>query len=326
MTSENTITTDALLNMYRKMVLIRQYEDHLHRLFLQGQVPGTLHQYQGQEASAVGVCSALRKTDAMFSTHRPVGHFLAKGASLNAITAEIWGKATGCAGGKGGQMHLVDMSVAAPPSNAIVGGNIPIATGMAIGFQMQGSDAVAVCFFGDGASNTGAFHEGLNFAAVKKAPVVFVCENNLYAASTSIRETVLVRNIAERAGAYGIPGVIVDGMDVIAVHQAAVQAVARARKGDGPTFLECKTYRYSGHSRGDAGGYRSKEEVESWRQKDPIPRCRTLLMQEHQVTAKALAEIDDACMKEIESAVAFARSSADPLPATCFEHVFTERI
>lgn len=324
--SGKAMPTETLLDMYRRMVLIRKYEDYLHRLFLQGQVPGTLHQCQGQEASAVGVCSALRVTDAMFSTHRPVGHFLAKGASLNAITAEIWGKGTGCAGGKGGQMHLVDMSVTSPPSNAIVGGNIPIATGMAIGFRMQGLDSVAVCFFGDGASNTGAFHEGLNFAAVKKAPVVFVCENNLYAASTSIRETVLVKDIAERAAAYGMPGVIVDGMDVVAVYRAAVQAVARARKGDGPTLLECKTYRYSGHSRGDACGYRSKEEVESWRKKDPIPRCRALLLEEHPVTKKALAAIEDACTKDIEAAVVLARSSADPAPATCFEHVFTERI
>ena len=168
------------------MVLIRRYEDHLYRLFLQGLVPGTLHQCQGQEAVAVGVCSALRRDDVIFSTHRPVGHLLAKGASLDAITAEIWGKATGCAGGKGGQMHLADFAVGAMVSNAIVGANIPIATGSAMAFRLRGLDRVAVSFFGDGAANIGAFHEGINLAAVKDAPVVFVCENNLYAASTHI--------------------------------------------------------------------------------------------------------------------------------------------
>ena len=183
----DAITAEILTEWYRRMSLIRRYEDHLYRLFLQGLVPGTLHQCQGQEAVAVGVCAALRRDDVIFSTHRPVGHLLAKGASIEAITAEIWGKATGCAGGKGGQMHLVDFAVGAMPSNAIVGANIPIATGAAIGFRLRRLDRVAVSFFGDGASNIGTFHEGINLAAVRNAPVVFVCENNLYAASTTSR-------------------------------------------------------------------------------------------------------------------------------------------
>ena len=220
-------TFDGLFDAYRRMVLIRRFEDHLFALFLQGLVPGTLHQCQGQEAVAVGVCAALDQEDAIFSTHRPVGHFIAKGCGLRSIAAELWGKATGCAGGKGGQMHLTDISVGAYPSNAIVGANIPIATGAALAFRLAKTKRVAVSFFGDGATNIGAFHEGLNLAAVKNAPVIFVCENNQYAASTHISLATRVPQISERAKAYGIPGFTVDGMNVLAVHQTARQAVAR---------------------------------------------------------------------------------------------------
>src|SRR3989304_1511504 len=210
------------MEMFRRMVLIRVFEDRLYHLFLQGLVPGTLHQYQGQEAIAVGVCSALRENDLIFSTHRPVGHAIAKGVPLTAIAAELWGKVTGCARGRGGQMHLVDASIGMAPSNAIVGANIPIAAGAAIGFKLLGLDRVAISFFGDGASNTGAFHEGLNLAAVKNAPVVFVCENNQYAASTHISLSMRVEAIADRAMAYGIPGYSLDGMDVLSVDVSAI--------------------------------------------------------------------------------------------------------
>src|SRR5690349_21841291 len=213
--ASSSTSTESLLDWFRRMVLIRRFEDRLYQLCRQGIVPGTLHQCQGQEASAVGVCAALRTDDIVFSTHRPVGHLLAKGASVRAIAAEIWGKVTGCAAGKGGQMHLSDMSVGVPPSNAIVGANIPIAAGAAIGFKLRGIDRVAVSFFGDGASNIGAFHEGINLAAVTKAPVVFVCENNLYAASTHMTLTTGIDDIADRARSYGIPGRPVDGMDVV---------------------------------------------------------------------------------------------------------------
>jgi pyruvate dehydrogenase E1 component alpha subunit len=307
------------------MVLIRRYEDHLYRLFLQGQVPGTLHQCQGQEAVAVGVCAALRVDDVIFSTHRPVGHLLAKGASLAAITAEIWGKATGCAGGKGGQMHLLDLSVGAMPSNAIVGANIPIAAGAALGFKLRGLDRVAVSFFGDGAANIGAFHEGINMAAVKAAPVLFVCENNLYAASTHISLASKIADVAERAAGYGIPGQVVDGMDVIAVHRAASAAVARARGGGGPTLLECKTYRYPGHSRGDPGNYRDQAELEAWRRRDPVVHCRRLLADELGRPETELDEIDRACQLEIEEAVRFAIDSPDPLVSAVLQHVYAER-
>jgi TPP-dependent pyruvate/acetoin dehydrogenase alpha subunit len=316
-------TTKHVLEMFRRMVLIRRFEDHLFRLFLQGLVPGTLHQCQGQEASAVGVCYALRDDDAVFSTHRPVGHLLAKGASLNAVAAEIWGKATGCAGGKGGQMHLMDKRITVPPSNAIVGANIPIATGMALGFKLQGKGSVAVSFFGDGASNTGAFHEGVNFASVKKAPVVFVCENNLYGASTHISEATLIEDIADRARSYGISGIKVDGMDVIEVHEAAARAVARARRGEGPTLIECKTYRYSGHSRGDPCGYREKREVQYWKEeRDPIKKCRELLKSERGESETHLEEIEQSCQREVEEAVAFAERSPHPEPESCLEHVY----
>ena len=315
-----------MLEMFRKMVLIRRFEDHLHRLFLQGKVPGTLHQYQGQEAVAVGVCStALGNDDMMFSTHRPVGHFLAKGCSPAKIAAELFGKATGCAGGKGGQMHLSDMSVFAPPSNAIVGANVPIATGAALGFKLRGLDRVAVSFFGDGAANIGAAHKGFNLAAVKDAPVVFVCENNLYGASTHQSKAMRIPDIARRADAYGMPGVIVNGMDVMAVHRAATEAVCRAREGKGPTFLECKTYRYTGHSRGDPCGYRSEEEVAHWKSLDPIPRMRKLLAEQHAKTEAELDEIERRCQTEVEDAVRFAQSSPDAAPQSVYEHVFAER-
>lgn len=316
---------EQLREMYRRMVLIRRYEDHLYRLFLQGQVPGTLHQCQGQEGVAVGVCMALRNDDVIFSTHRPVGHLLAKGASLRAISAEIWGKATGCAGGKGGQMHLQDPSVGAMPSNAIVGANIPIAAGAALGFKLRGLDRVAVSFFGDGAANIGAFHEGINLAAVKAAPAVFVCENNLYAASTHISLASRVVDIAERAAAYGIPGQVVDGMDVTAVHRAAAAAVVRARSGAGPTLLECKTYRYPGHSRGDPGNYRQQAELEAWRRRDPLLHCRRLLCEDHGQSADQIGRIEQECQDQIEQAVQFARESPDPPAGDVAKCVYAER-
>jgi TPP-dependent pyruvate/acetoin dehydrogenase alpha subunit len=313
---------ERLLEAFATMVLIRRYEEHLYQLFLQGLVPGTLHQCQGQEAVAVGVCSALRRDDLIYSTHRPVGHLIAKGALLEAITAEIWGKATGCVGGKGGQMHLADFAVGAMVSNAIVGANIPIATGSAMSFRLQGLDRVAVSFFGDGASNIGAFHEGLNLAAVQDAPAVFVCENNLYAASTNFALTSRITDIAARAAAYGMPGVVVDGMDVEAVYAAARTAVARARAGQGPTLIEAKTYRYRGHSRGDPGGYRERDEHAAWMARDPIERLRRRLIGDFVLDAARLDEIEAKAQAMVEAAVEFARQSPEPSPESGLEHVF----
>lgn len=308
------LTTDQLLSKYQQMVTIRQFEDRLYQLFLQGIVPGTLHQYQGQEAVAVGVCSALRSEDVIFSTHRPVGHAIAKGMPLNTIAAEIFGKEYGCAGGKGGQMHLTDVSVGMMPSNAIVGANIPIATGAGLGFQLLEVDRLAVSFFGDGASNTGAFHEGINLAAVKHAPVIFICENNQYAASTHYSLVMKVENIADRASAYGIPGVIVDGMDVLEVYKATLEAVKRACSGLGPTLIEAKTYRYMGHSRGDPGRYRSEQELTDWRKLDPIMRFREFLEDQVGIQPASLTGVDEKVSAAVESAVQYAISAPDPLP------------
>jgi acetoin:2,6-dichlorophenolindophenol oxidoreductase subunit alpha len=313
---------ERLLDAFATMVLIRRYEEHLYQLFLQGLVPGTLHQCQGQEAVAVGVCSALRRDDLIYSTHRPVGHLIAKGASLEAITAEIWGKATGCVGGKGGQMHLADFAVGAMVSNAIVGANIPIATGSAMSFRLRGLDRVAVSFFGDGASNIGAFHEGLNLAAVQDAPAIFVCENNLYAASTNFALTARITDIATRAAAYGMPGVVVDGMDVEAVYAAARTAVARARAGQGPTLIEAKTYRYRGHSRGDPGGYRERDEHTAWMGRDPIERLRRRLVGDFALPAARIDEIEAKAQARVVAAVEFARRSPEPSPESGLEHVF----
>lgn len=322
MTTKPDRQTSQLIELYRRMVRIRRFEDHLHQLFLQGILPGTLHQYQGQEAIAVGVCAALRQDDVVFSTHRPVGHAIAKGASLNAIAAELWGKSTGCAGGKGGQMHLVDASVGFPPSIAIVGASIPMATGAALGFKLRRLDRVAVSFFGDGATNTGAFHEGLNLAAVKDAPVIFVCENNQYAASTHISLAMRITDVAARAAAYGIPGKIADGMDVRTVYRVASQAIRRARRGQGPTLLEFKTYRFMGHSRGDPGGYRSQQEVESWRTRDPIALARAALIDEYGVEASFLDSLESESQAEVEAAVDFALASPEPPTGELFTHVY----
>ena len=324
MNPELTLDLDIILEIYRRMVRIRQFEDRLYQMFLQGLVPGTLHQYQGQEAIASGVCVALRPDDVVFSTHRPVGHAIAKGVPLPGIAAELWGKATGCAGGKGGQMHMVDAAVGFPPSSAVVGSNIPMATGAALGFKLRGLDRVAVSFFGDGASNTGAFHEGINLAAVKDAPVIFVCENNQYAASTHISLAMRISDIADRAKAYGIPGSVIDGMDAIAVYQSASQAVARARNGAGPTLLEYKTYRFMGHSRGDPGGYRTKQEVDQWRSRDPIQRLQNALIAQYSQPAGSLDQIEQDILAEVDAAIQFAQASPDPDPESTYRHVFAE--
>ena len=222
--------------LYRAMLLIRRFEERVYFLFMDGEIPGTLHQYQGQEAVAVGVCDALERTDWITSTHRPHGHALAKGVSARAAMAELYGKETGCCRGRGGSMHLGDPDVGMLPAIAIVAGGNTVVTGLGLAFKLRRSGQVAACFFGEGATNEGAFHEGLNFAAVQRLPVVFVCENNMYGASTPFTRVSLVEDVADRAAAYGVPGRIVDGMDVLAVREATVDAVAAARAGDGPTL------------------------------------------------------------------------------------------
>jgi TPP-dependent pyruvate/acetoin dehydrogenase alpha subunit len=310
--AQRTADVDAAheLDLYRRMLLIRRFEERVYLLYLQGELPGTLHQSQGQEAVAVGICDVLRRTDWITSTHRPHGHALAKGVDLRAAMAELYGMATGCCGGKGGSMHLGDPSVGMLPAIAIVGGGNTVVTGLGLAFKLMRTDQVAVCFFGEGASNEGAFHEGLNFAAVQHLPIVFACENNLYGASTPFHQVSLVPDVASRAAAYGVRGEIVDGMDVLAVREAAGRAVAEARAGAGPVLLECKTYRFAGHSRGDVRGYRSREEEAEWKERDPIVRLRERLA----VTLDegVLDAMDAQVEAALEDGIEFARNS--PLP------------
>ena len=306
----------ALLELYRTMLLIRRFEERVYYLFLDGEIPGTLHQYQGQEAVATGVCDALETSDWITSTHRPHGHALAKGVTPRAAMAELYGKETGCCRGRGGSMHLGDPDVGMLPAIAIVGGGNTVVTGLGLAFKLRSTGQVAVCFFGEGATNEGAFHEGLNFAAVQQLPVVFVCENNLYGASTPWERVSLVPSVADRAaGAYGVKGEVVDGMDVVAVRQAASTAVAAARGGEGPILLECRTYRFVGHSRSDARGYRSRDEEEEWRLRDPIVRLRRQLLEDGSADEAALEAVGSEVDAVLDDAVDFARNSPDPDPA-----------
>jgi len=308
------LPSEKLLEMYKKMLEIRHFEQRVYYLFLEGLIPGTLHLYAGQEAVAVGVSSSLRKDDFIVSHHRPHGHFIAKGGEIKRLMAELFGKKTGCCQGKGGSMHVGDFSVGMPPAIAIVGANVPISAGMALAFKMKGTSQVVACLFGDGAVNQGMWHEGVNLVAVWKLPVVLVCENNLYAASTHVSKVMLTKDIADRACAYGIPSVVVDGNDVLAVYREVSKAAERARNGEGPTLVECLTYRHGGHSRGDPATYRPKEEVEEWLKKDPIPRFRDKLIGTGILTAKQAEEIEKNVEAEIEEAVKFAKESPFPEP------------
>jgi pyruvate dehydrogenase E1 component alpha subunit len=311
-----------LLGLYRKMVLIRQFEERVKYLFLQGIMPGTIHQYQGQEACGVGVCAALEPRDVITSTHRPHGHCIAKGLGVNAMMAELFGKATGCCKGKGGSMHMGDLSLGIVPAVAIVGGGLPIAAGIALSFKMRKEKRVAVAFMGDGASNEGAFHESMNMAAIWDLPVVFVVENNLYGASTPVRMVVKTEHISDRAAGYGIPGLTVDGNDVLAVHEAAREAVARARQGKGPTLLELITYRITGHSRRDPCLYQPEEERKQALANEPIGRFAKHLLANGIADQAALDAIHQSVMAEIETAVTKAMSDPEPQPEDALEDMF----
>ena len=320
------LPAEKAFGMYKMMYRIRKYEESIYYLFLEGIMPGTIHQSTGEEASAVGMLYDLRKDDWMASTHRPAGHDIAKGISVKAMMCEMFGKAEGCCGGKGGAMHTGDISVGAMVANAIVGGNLPIAAGVALAFKMQKKDNVVVCFFGDGASNEGSYHETMNAAGLWKLPVVFVCENNLYSANTSIKLTCCQENVAaDRAAVYGIPSEVVDGNDVVAVNEAATRAIARARAGEGPTILELKTYRHGGHSRNDACGYRAKDEEELWiHQKDPVKTFRKRILDEGVISEEDLQKIEAEIEQEIDDAVEYAKAAPLPSNESALEHVFWE--
>jgi pyruvate dehydrogenase E1 component alpha subunit len=315
---------EKALGMYERMVLIRKYEERIYYLFLEGTMPGSIHQSHGQEACAVGMLWDLSPEDYMFSTHRPAGHDLAKGVSLQGMMSEMFAKADGCCRGKGGAMHTGDIAVGAPPANAIVGGNIPIAAGAALAFKMMKRKNVVVCFFGDGASNEGAFHEGLNAAAVWDLPVVFVCENNLYGASTPFSKTTRIVDIASRASAYGMPGEVVDGQDVLAVNEAAARAFERARAGKGPTLLELKTYRIGGHSRNDSRAYRTREEEAAWAARDPIQQLRRRIVEGKLSDAAALDAIEARVQAAVDASVEKAKAGPDPRPEDALSNVYWE--
>ena len=313
---------EMLVYMFRKMVEIRFFEEKVFDLYAQNLVPGTIHLYAGEEAVAVGVCTALQRDDYITSTHRGHGHCIAKGADLKRTMAEILGKKTGYCKGKGGSMHIADFSIGMLGATAVVGAGIPIAVGAGLSIKLRKTRQVVACFFGEGASNQGTFHEGINMASVWRLPVIFVCENNLYAMGTRQSRIMNIENIADRAVAYGIPGIAVDGNDVLAVYEAALKAVERARKGEGPTLIECKTYRHKGHSRVDPARYRPKEEVEEWLAKDPIKRFKEKLLQEGAITEAEIQQIENEVAAEIEEAVKFAMESSYPEPEEALDDVY----
>ena len=314
----------TLLWLYERMRLIREFENRLHDDFAAGKIPGFVHLYAGEEAVAVGVCAHLSDSDFITSTHRGHGHCIAKGVSLLAMMAEIHGKATGCCKGKGGSMHIADVGKGMLGANGIVGGGPPLACGAGLTATVKGTDQVTACFFGDGASNQGTTAESLNLASIWKLPVVFVCENNGYAETTSTDYSVGGQDIAGRGVAYGMPGVAVDGQDVFAIHEAAGAAVARARAGEGPTLLECQTYRYYGHFEGDSIKYRTREEEAHHKSRDCLERFRKTVLDR-----KLLGKADlDALDKEAEAAVAdaveYAEKSPAPKPEDCLQDVYVE--
>ena len=319
-----SVDSEKLLEMYRTMVLIREAEQMVSTLFLQGRLPGFIHSYIGEEATAVGVCSALRQDDYITSTHRGHGHILAKGGDLKRFFAELFGKETGYCHGKGGSMHVADLDLGILGANGIVGGGIPIAGGAALAAKMQGLDRVAVSFLGDGAINTGPFHEALNLAAVWELPVVFVCENNGYANFISFRRHTRIDQVSERAAAYGMAGATVDGNDVEAVYDAATEAVERARSRQGPTLLECLTYRWHGHYEGDPEAYRTREEVAEWKARDPLGIVESRLEGAGPLDEETKQTIWDAVRQQVEDAVAFAEESPMPAPESALEGVYTD--
>ena len=297
-----------LLPILRQMLLIRRFEEKLDELFSSGVIKGTSHLYAGQEAVACGVCAVLEPDDLMTSTHRGHGHFLAKGGDAPALMAEIWGKSGGPSKGRGGSQHVADYSIGFLGSNGITAGGLPIATGAGLSAQMRESGQIVVTFFGEGGANQGTFHESLNMAAIWKLPVLFICENNQYAMSTRFDEAFATPNIAARAIGYGVPGSVTDGSDFFAVRDAVQTAATRARNGDGPSLLEMKTYRYYGHSKSDMRDYRTREEEERERLRDPIIQLRRAMEISDDDYADVAADVE----REIEAAVEFARNSPEP--------------
>lgn len=314
------MTKQEMLELYKTMLRMRRFDEEVMRRFTKGEIVGSVHPCVGEEAVGAGIGKYVRQDDYFVSNHRGHGHAIAKGCEMAKMMAELYGKVDGYCRGKGGSMHIADMEHGLAGSNGIVGAGIPIATGLGLAAQVKKTDQVSVCFFGDGGSNEGTFHESLNLAGVWHLPVIFVCENNGYAISVSKEKSTLVDNIAKRAAGYGIPGVVVDGMDVLDVCAAAEAAIARARRGEGPTLIEAKTYRSMGHSRGDPayGPYRTKEEYDSWMKRD----CLKGLAEKAGITEDEIQALEDEVKQEVKEAVAFAQNSPEPDVSEAYAHVY----
>ncbi len=313
---------NKLLDYYRTMLLIRFFEEKVEDLFRRGAIKGTSHPATGQEACAVGACAALGKKDYVTSTHRGHGHMIARGGDPSKIMAELFGKESGYSRGRGGSQLMADFQLGFLGSNGITGGGLPLATGVALSAKLRHTRRVVACFFGDGASNQGTFHESLNMASLWKLPVIYICENNLYAMSTNIKNSMAVKNVAERAAAYAMEGVRVDGNDVLAVHDAVHMARVKAKKGDGPSLIECATYRLSGHSRGDPRKYRTAAEEKEWEAKEPIKHLRKLLLKKKYMTGKESTAIRKEARQIIAEAVKFSKRSKFPDESTLTEGLF----
>ncbi len=321
---------ELLLLMLRRMWIIRHFENTVMKCHESGEIVGALHSYIGEEGVAVGACAALRDSDYIAGNHRSHGHPLAKGGNVNKAMAEIFGKQDGYCKGKGGSMHLADFSIGILGESGIVASSVPITVGAALAANIQGKDFVSLVFFGDGASNQGACHEAMNLAALWKLPVIFVCENNQYAVTTSYKDSVSVENISDRASAYNMPGLTVDGQDVIAMYEATNEAVIRARNGEGPTLIEGLTYRYSDHSLGLAAvrrvEYRTDEDIKKWRERDPIILLTKTLISQNIASKKECDEIEKEEEKNIETALDFARKSPYPKPEELYEDMWSTPI
>lgn len=315
---------DTLLALYRQMLVLRRFEEAAARTYREGKIPGFIHLYIGEEAVATGVCAHLEPEDQVGSTHRGHAHALAKGVPARQVMAELWGRSTGCSGGRGGSMHLFSKEHGLLGTNGIVGYGLHLAAGAAFTARYQGTSQVAVAFFGDGAANLGSFHEIVNLAAIWKLPVVFVCENNLYATELSFLKATAGQSVAARAAGYAIPGVQVDGQDVVAVYDAAGEAIDRARSGGGPSLLECLTYRFVGHHEGDPGTeYRTQEEIEEWKKRDPILLFGNYLLGERAAKQEDLDQMDREAKTLIQDALDYANSSPWPPPGELATKVFS---
>lgn len=320
------LSKDQLIELYRQMLLIRRFEEKSAEAYVAGKIGGFCHLYIGQEAVGVGAISAIRKDDYVLASYREHGLALAKGMSARAIMAELFGKATGCSKGKGGSMHMFDKSLGFLGGHAIVGGQIPLATGTAFATKYQGTDQVTLCFFGEAAVNQGAFHESLNMAQLWKLPCIYICENNQYGMGTSLSRAMSLRDIAQKACAYEMASEFVDGMDVLAVREATLRAVERARKDYLPTLLEIRTYRFMGHSMSDPGNYRTRAEIEKYQERDPLKLFSASLLEEKVMDQKALDELDRKIHEEVEDSLKFADESPLPEPEELYTDVYANPI